>query len=404
MVGDDQRPAAHPRCRRAGRRTPRRPTGRRRRRRWPLPPARASARAPLRRGSGGSASAPGRPPPRGGGPRTRTRRPRPAAATAPRAWTGRRTAPRPRACRRSRRRSRSPRPGTGTPARSRRDRRPRARTGRAGRPSATGRRTSPPWRRSRSRPRPGPRRTSGGAGACAGAAAATRSSRQRDVGQLVAHHRAHRVVHLAGRREPDALVPAVRLEARHRDRRDRRGGQPDRDVDDPVLLPADDRVAGEDDDRLRLRDRLDGRHGPATLLAQLEVARRRGRGRRLVRGLPRDAPLERGDDQPVPRHRDQRPDRWQCLPDRRPHLFLVHVTPSSVDPTVSVGCVSSVVARALTNPRRDLSSRPPVGTRRCPDRTSRRRPRAASGSRAGPAGSRSCASHRAPGSSSGPRP
>ncbi len=61
-------------------------------------------------------------------------------------------------------------------------------------------------------------------------------------------------------------------------------------------------------------------------------------------------------------------------------------------------------SRLATQPKRWRQLSASAGTRRSPARMSRRPPRAASWSWAGPAGNRSCASHRARRSSSGPRP
>src|SRR5664279_3343201 len=56
------------------------------------------------------------------------------------------------------------------------------------------------------------------------------------------------VVDLAPRGEVRTAVPAMCLETAHRDPGRRIGGEPHRDVDDPVLLATGDRVAGEEDD------------------------------------------------------------------------------------------------------------------------------------------------------------
>ena len=274
------------------------------------------------------ASAPRRRPPRGDDPRTRTRRPRPAAATAPRAWTGRRTAPRPRACRRSPRRSRSPRRGRGTPARAPRDRSPRARRGRGGPRSASGRRSGPPWRRSPPRPRPGSRRTT--------AARAHARGHRQPSGAPASRHRP------AGRSSGPASgsPPCARSRTRSPGSSDRASRH-----ETGIAVTA---AAGSQTVTLMIRfcfppttvspakittgfvlvDGLDGRDRARPLLAQLEVAGRRGRRGRLVRRLPRGAPLERRDDQPVPGHRHQGPDRPQRLPDLFPHLVFVHRNPS----------------------------------------------------------------------------
>ena len=94
------------------------------------------------------------------------------------------------------------------------------------------------------------------------------------LADLGAHHPAEVVVGLAAGPEAHGVtrVPASVFQAGDRQLGDLPGGQPDRDVDDPVLLTADDGVAGEDDDRLVLRGRRYRRDGPGADLLDLHRA------------------------------------------------------------------------------------------------------------------------------------
>ena len=110
---------------------------------------------------------------------------------------------------------------------------------------------------------------------------------------------------------------------------------PDRDVDDPVLLAAHDRVAGQQQHRLPDRTRVHGGNGRRVefldtqrprrecLLAQQEHGQA-AQVRRMIRCAQRD------EGQPLARHRDQRLDTIQSRLDELscPPPFLVH------DPTL----------------------------------------------------------------------
>ena len=127
---------------------------------------------------------------------------------------------------------------------------------------------------------------------------------------LLGDHRAHRVIDRAGRGEGSAVVPSAQLEAADRDRGLSGCLQQDRDVDDPVLCAADDRVAAEQQHRHRSRRRIDGRDGLHRRLLDLDaIGRLRLLEGQVVRRAVRLPRLERDDGQAVSPHRHDRRDR-----------------------------------------------------------------------------------------------
>ena len=130
------------------------------------------------------------------------------------------------------------------------------------------------------------------------------------AGDLLGDHRAQRVVDRAGGLEATPVVPSAHLQAADRDRGLGGGLQQDRDVDDPVLRAADDRVAAEEQHRHRSGGRVDGRHG----LHRRLLDRQALRGLRLLEGEVLRRPirlpgLQRDDRQAVAPHRHDRRDR-----------------------------------------------------------------------------------------------
>ena len=134
------------------------------------------------------------------------------------------------------------------------------------------------------------------------------------LADLVAQHRAQGVVGLAPgpKAGGEARVPASELEAGDRQLGELAGGQPDADVDDPVLLAAGDGVTSEDDDRLLLRGRSHRRDGAGANLVDvhravddclLEEEVREHRARRVLGGY---RGFERDEHEPVALHRDLR--------------------------------------------------------------------------------------------------
>ena len=157
-------------------------------------------------------------------------------------------------------------------------------------------------------------------------------------------------------------VPAPVLETGDRELGDLPGRQPDGDVDDPVLLAADDRVAREDHDGPVLRGRLHRWDGAGPDLANLDHAVGDGllekeiRGRRVVGAGVRA--LERHEHEPVALHRHARAEADEDPAQRIARALVLGVGGEGAGARVVVhGCIVNAGRATLAGTRPRQCSR-----------------------------------------------